>query len=246
MLWWWLLWVFWGWNLGPLAITLLTEPFTLSLTYAFIGFIDLLTISYDLCRDLVIILKTVFIIWSQGFIFSKWVSVERNSSRFFFFVCGFFVFCFFVFIFLLGIEFNFRAGFLCKNGAVLLSGRRYRTWEVWELLTQRWICCQIDSKDCVPRDFYCQDYFCCFFLWALKWWIHPLRLCAHCCKEKKKKRWAAESCSGLFHGDSFMRLCDVAEPCVWYRPSSFESNHRVWVEKGGFRNNQSLQNWNPT
>lgn len=38
-----------GWNLGPLAITLLTEPFTLSLTYAFIGFIDLLTISYDLC-----------------------------------------------------------------------------------------------------------------------------------------------------------------------------------------------------
>lgn len=111
----------------------------------------------------------------------------KKFIQVFFFVCGFFVFCFFVFIFLLGIEFNFRAGFLCKNGAVLLSGRRYRTWEVWELLTQRWICCQIDSKDCVPRDFYCQDYFCCFFLWALKWWIHPLRLCAHCCKEKKKK-----------------------------------------------------------
>lgn len=32
----------------------------------------------------------------------------------------------------------------------------------------------------------------------------------------------------------------------WYRPSSFQSNHRVWLEKkGGFRNNQFLQNWDP-
>lgn len=32
-------------------------------------------------------------------------------------------------------------------------------WEVSELLTERWMCSQIDSKDCVPRGFYCQDYF---------------------------------------------------------------------------------------
>lgn len=189
-------------------------------------------LAIDLYQYLVIILKMVFIIWKQGFIFSKWVSVERNSSIFFFF---------------LGIGFNFRSGFLCKNGGILLSGGRYRRWKVSELWTQRWMCCQIDSKDCVPRGFHCQDYFCCFFLWALKWWIHPLRLCAHCCKEKKKKRWAADSCSSVFHGDSFMRLCDVAEPCVGYRPSLPLNQTTVcdWRREASEKN-QFLQNWNPT
>lgn len=160
----------------------------------------------------------------------------KKFIQVFFCVCGFFVFCFFVFIFLLGIEFNFRAGFLCKNGAVLLSGRRYRTWEVWELLTQRWICCQIDSKDCVPRDFYCQDYFCCFFLWALKWWIHPLRLCAHCCKEKKKKKMGGRimqrsiSWWQLYAVVWCCRaLCVISTLFLWIKPQSVSGEG--WLQK---------------
>lgn len=77
----------------------------------------------------------VFIIRSQGFIFSKWVSLERNSSSFLF----------------LGIEFDFRAGFLSKNGGILLSGGRGRMWEVSELLTERWICCQIWRQGLCPQ-----------------------------------------------------------------------------------------------
>lgn len=77
----------------------------------------------------------VFIIWSQGFIFSKWVSLERNSSSFLF----------------LGIEFDFRAGFLSKNGGILLSGGRGRMWEVSELLTERWMCCQIWRQGLCPQ-----------------------------------------------------------------------------------------------
>lgn len=77
----------------------------------------------------------VFIIRSQGFIFSKWVSLERNSSSFLF----------------LGIEFDFRAGFLSKNGGILLSGGRGRMWEVSELLTERWMCCQIWRQGLCPQ-----------------------------------------------------------------------------------------------
>lgn len=69
----------------------------------------------------------------------------------------------------------FRVGLFSKIGGKLLSGGRCRLWEVSELLTQRCMCCQIDGRAYVPRGFSCHDYFCCFFLWALKWWIHPLR-----------------------------------------------------------------------
>lgn len=171
----------------------------------------------------------VFIIRSQGFIFSKWVSLERNSSSFLF----------------LGIEFDFRAGFLSKNGGILLSGGRGRMWEVSELLTERWMCCQIWRQGLCPQGLllpglffvvsFCEPWSGEFILWGCV----PIAA-------RKKKRWGSESCSGVFHGDSFMWLCDVAEAHVWYRPSFFESNHSVWLEKGGFRKNRYLQNWNPT
>lgn len=157
----------------------------------------------------------VFIIRSQGFIFSKWVSLERNSSSFLF----------------LGIEFDFRAGFLSKNGGILLSGGRGRMWEVSELLTERWMCCQIWRQGLCPQGLllpglffvvsFCEPWSGEFILWGCV----PIAA-----RKKKKKRWAAESCSGVFHGDSFMWSCDVAEPHVWYRPSSFESNS-VWLER---------------
>lgn len=51
------------------------------------------------------------------------------------------------------------------------------------------------------------------------------------------KEAVTKSCSAVFQDDSFMCLCDVAESCMWYRPFSFESKHRVLLEKGGFRNN---------
>lgn len=172
----------------------------------------------------------VFIIRSQGFIFSKWVSLERNSSSFLF----------------LGIEFDFRAGFLSKNGGILLSGGRGRMWEVSELLTERWMCCHIWRQGLCPQGFYCQDYFLLFLSVSLEVVNSSSEVVCPLLQGKKKKRWAAESCSDVFHGDSFMWLCDVAEPHVWYRPSSFESNHSVWLEKGGFRKNRYLQNWNPT
>lgn len=66
-------------------------------------------------------------------------------------------------------------------------------------------------------------------------------------RKKKKKRWAADSCSSVFHGDSFMRLCDVAEPCVGYRPSLPLNQTTVcdWRREASEKN-QFLQNWNPT
>lgn len=141
-----------------------------------------------------------------------------------------------------GIGFNSRVGLLPKNGGILLSGGKWRMWKGSGLLTQRWMCSQIDGRADVPGGFYCQDYFCCFFPWArggefILWGCVPIAV--------RKKGLAAESCSGVFHADSFMWLCEVAASCMWYRPSSFQSNHRVWLEKGGFRNNQFLQSRDP-
>lgn len=45
--------------------------------------------------------------------------------------------------------------------------------------------------------------------------------------------------SPVFHDDSFMRLYDVAESRMWYRPLSFESKHKSFKRGGRLRRERS-------
>lgn len=170
----------------------------------------------------------VFIIRSQGFIFSKWVSLERNSSSFLF----------------LGIEFDFRAGFLSKNGGILLSGGRGRMWEVSELLTERWMCCQIWRQGLCPQGLllpglffvvsFCEPWSGEFILWG----------CVPIAARKKKKKMGGRIMQRRI---SWWQLYVV----VWCgRASCVISTLFLWIKlsvtgKGGFRRNRYLQNRNP-
>lgn len=160
----------------------------------------------------------------------------------------------FFFFFFLALNLISGLGSFVKNGRVLLSGGGGVVQNVGSL---RIINSKVDvlanwqqGLRCVPRGFYCQDYFCCFFLWALKWWIRPPRLCAHCCKKKKKEKKEKIGSRIMQRCISWWQLYVVVwccrALCVISTLSSFESNHSVCLEKGGFRNHQFLQNWNPT
>lgn len=108
-----------------------------------------------------------------------------------------------------GVEFNSRVGLLSKNGGILLSGGKCRVWKGSGLLTQRWMCCQVDGRADVPGGSYGQDYFCCCSPWAPRWWIHPLRLCAHCCKKKRPGGRIVQPCISCWQLYVVVRGCRV-------------------------------------
>lgn len=139
------------------------------------------------------------------------------------------------------VEFNLKAGLFCRNGGILLLREKCRMWGVSELLTSE-VDVLLDgmSGPISPGASVARTVFIVSSSARHEPWSGEFILWAYVPIAARKKEPVAESCSSIFHGDSFMWLCDVAESCIWYRLSSFESQHKVWLVKGAYRNKQFL------
>lgn len=139
------------------------------------------------------------------------------------------------------IGFNFGVGLLLGNGGVLLSEGRKKTPQIVESikiinsevdLLSYWMVVPTSLGAPVPKTIFIVPIQCWVRAWSGEFILWGCVSIAARIKEAVTK-----SCSAVFHGDSFMWLYDVAEPCMWYRPLSLESKPRVLSEKGGLKNN---------
>lgn len=175
-------------------------------------------LAIDLYQYLVIILKMVFIIWKQGFIFSKWVSVERNSSIFFFLALDL----------ISGLDSFVKMEAYCYLGEST-EGEKSQNYELKGGCAVKLTARTVSPGASIARTIFvvsfCEPWSGEFILWR----------CVPIAARKKKKMGGrlVQQCISWWQLYAVVWCCRAL--CGISTLSSFESNHSVWLEKGGFR-----------
>lgn len=133
------------------------------------------------------------------------------------------------------IGFNFGVGLLLGNGGICLRGGKKKTPHIVESikiinsevdLLSYWMVVPTSLGLLFPRPFLLT-----YPVLSTSLEVSEFILWGCVSIAARIKEAVTKSCSAVFHGDSFMWLCDVAEPCMWYRPLSLESKPRVLSEE---------------